>query len=88
MTRPITEPQEPLEAKITNVSSDLHDAIAAIVGRLAGPTQRPASLARTLKIDKSLSGRILRTVKATDPFETIHNTPAPYGLRLFIDNLR
>ncbi|MDX9911248.1 MAG: hypothetical protein RBS39_05405 [Phycisphaerales bacterium] len=75
----------PLDREIEEVSSSLRDAVLPIVEHLVGPSQRPAGLARRLNIDKSLTGRILRSIKSGDPFEVIHNAPAPTGLRIFID---
>jgi hypothetical protein len=74
-----------IDKRITEVSTALQDAVAPILEQLVGPTQRAAVLARCLGIDKSLSGRILRSMKASDPFEVIHQAPAPYGLRIFLE---
>lgn len=73
-----------LDTQIEAVSSALRGSVLPIVEDLVGTTQRPIALARRLGIDKSLTGRIMRSVKATDPFEVIHNAPAPYGLRIFL----
>jgi hypothetical protein len=73
-----------LDERITAVSSSLREAVAPIVDELVGPSHRAAALARRLRIDKSLCGRVLRSIKASDPFEVIHEAPAPYGLRIFL----
>lgn len=73
-----------LDTQIEAVSSALRGSVLPIVENLVGTTQRPIALARRLGIDKSLTGRIMRSVRATDPFEVIHNAPAPYGLRIFL----
>ncbi|MCB1281271.1 MAG: hypothetical protein KDB18_07085 [Salinibacterium sp.] len=74
-----------LETEISEVSTALRGGLVPILEEISGVSQRPASLARSLGIDKSLSGRILRSIKATEPFEVVHNAPAPYGLRLFVE---
>ncbi|GAB5497423.1 MAG: hypothetical protein Phyf2KO_25030 [Phycisphaerales bacterium] len=56
-----------------------------IVEDLIGNSHRPVALARRLGIDKTLTGRIMRSVRADDPFEIIHNAPAPFGLRIFLN---
>lgn len=76
--------QDGLDERIAAVSIALQDAVAPIIDELVGPSQRAAALARRLHIDKSLCGRVLRSIKATDPFEVIHEAPAPYGLRIFL----
>lgn len=73
-----------LDTKISAVSSSLRGSVLPIVEDLVGPSHRPVVLARRLGIDKTLTGRILRSVKASDPFEILHNAPAPYGLRIFL----
>lgn len=76
---------EDLDNQIAAVSTSLRSSVLPIVEDLVGPSHRPVVLARRLGIDKSLTGRIMRSVKASDPFEVIHNAPAPYGLRIFLN---
>ncbi|MFI4894366.1 MAG: hypothetical protein ACIAQ0_13190 [Phycisphaerales bacterium JB058] len=74
-----------LDQQISEVSDSLRGSMLPIVEVLIGSSShRPIALARRLKIDKTLTGRILRSVKANDPFEVIHNAPAPHGLRIFL----
>lgn len=74
-----------LDNQIAAVSSALRSSVLPIVEDLVGHSHRPAVLARRLGIDKTLTGRIMRSVKAKDPFEIVHNAPAPYGLRIFLN---
>ncbi len=74
-----------LDHEIIEVAVGLRESVGPIVDEVSGASLRPASLARTLGIDKTLSGRVLRSIKAVEPFEVVHNAPAPYGLRLFIE---
>ncbi len=74
-----------LDNQIAAVSSALQSSVLPIVEDLVGQSHRPAVLARRLGIDKTLTGRIMRSVKASDPFEIVHNAPAPYGLRIFLN---
>ena len=74
-----------LDRQISDVSDSLQGSMMPIVEALIGASSlRPIALARRLQIDKTLTGRILRSVKANDPFEVIHNAPAPHGLRIFL----
>ena len=74
-----------LDRQISEVSDSLRESMLPIVEALIGASShRPIALARRLQIDKTLTGRILRSVKANDPFEVIHNAPAPHGLRIFL----
>ena len=74
-----------LDNQIEAVSTALRSSVLPIVEDLVGHSHRPAVLARRLGIDKTLTGRIMRSVKAKDPFEIVHNAPAPYGLRIFLN---
>lgn len=73
-----------LDTKISEVSTSLQGSVRPIVEDLIGTSHRPVTLARRLGIDKTLTGRIMRSVRASDPFEILHNAPAPYGLRIFL----
>lgn len=76
---------EAIDERISEVSTALQQAVNPILDKLVGQSQRAATLARSLGIDKSLSARILRSMKASDPFVVIHQAPAPHGLRIFLD---
>ncbi|RNC82828.1 MAG: hypothetical protein ED559_13980 [Phycisphaera sp.] len=73
-----------LDTKIAEVSTSLQSSVRPIVEDLIGTSHRPVTLARRLGIDKTLTGRIMRSVRANDPFEILHNAPAPHGLRIFL----
>lgn len=62
-------------------------ALSAIVTRVSGGNAavRPVVLSKAMRLDDSLTARILRSVRAGDPLSSLRELPAPQGLRLFID---
>lgn len=74
-----------LDKHITTVSHSLRSSVLPIVESLVPAPHRPAALAKKLGIDKSLTGRIMRSVRSEDVYEIVHNAPAPHGLRIFLD---
>lgn len=73
-----------LDRRIEDVARSLRDDVQPIVNELVGSNLRPIVLARRLGIDKTLTGRLLRSLGSGDPYEVVHNAPAPHGLRIFL----
>ncbi len=71
--------------RIEELGSVLRAALAAILAEAAGPNPRPVTLSKSLRLDDSLSARLLRSVRAGDALSTLRELPAPQGLRLFLD---
>ncbi len=68
-----------------DVSLGLQDSIGPIVRSCVGESTRPATLARTLDIDRTLAARILRALRSPNGSHFLHEIPAPGGLRMFLD---
>jgi hypothetical protein len=77
--------QEGLISRAAEVAEELRAALLPIVEECAGSGRRPAVLARTLKIDRTLAARVLRSIRAGDSVQSLHEIPAPGGLRIFLD---
>jgi len=69
------------QKRVSDVAAHLRAGIEELLLAACGPAPRPMDLVRSLEIDKSLAGKLLRAVRAKDPFETLQVAPAPPGLR-------
>lgn len=78
-----SSPQPP-RLRIQELGSSLRAALIATLAHLGGSSLRPVTLAKSLKIDDSLSARLLRSVRASDPLSSLRELPAPQGIRLFL----
>lgn len=68
-----------------DVARRLQEALGPIVRSCVGVSTRPATLARTLDIDRTLAARLLRALRSPDSAEILHEIPAPGGLRIFLE---
>lgn len=73
-----------LDRRIEDVARSLREELGPVVSELVGSNLRPIVLARRLGIDKTLTGRLLRSLSSGDAYEVVHNAPAPHGLRIFL----
>jgi hypothetical protein len=71
-------------ARIHELGVALRSSLSAVLAQVGGPNVRPVVLARTLRIDDSLSARLLRSVRSSDPLSALRELPAPQGLWLFL----
>jgi hypothetical protein len=71
--------------RIEELGTRLRAALVAVLGELGGPVLRPVTLSKSLRLDDSLSARLLRSVRAGDALSTLRELPAPQGLRLFLE---
>ncbi len=62
----------------------LRASLDSIVTTVSGPAPRPTDLAATLNLDKSLASKVVRATRASDPLETLHESPAPQGLLMVV----
>lgn len=74
-----------LRQRVIDVSGDLRQTLTAVAEAVAGRALRPTRLSNVLKLDKSVSSRLLRGLKSTSPYELIHRIPSPTGLAKFIE---
>lgn len=73
---------------IQQVSRQLEAAFSPIVAAVGGEAARPTDLARLLKLDKNLTGRVLRALRTADPLARLHRMPSPQGLRMVLAAVR
>jgi len=87
MPPPAATSAEPVStrARVASVGSELRARLEEVVLAVVGPMPRPVDLISATGMDKSLAGRLLKTVRSTDPLVAIHACPSPQGLRLFLD---
>ena len=78
---------EDLQARISDVVEKLRDTLVPLVQLAAGPSPRPSALARILSIDKTLSAKLIRAVRAPDTAGVLNEIPSPEGLRIFLSAL-
>lgn len=83
-----TEPARALDARSREVAESLRAALTPLVEEAAGQGARPATLARSLEIDRTLAARIVRSVRSRDSLLVLQEIPSPHGLRIFIDAAR
>jgi hypothetical protein len=77
-------PQVP-RLRIEELGTKLRTALAAVLAQVGGVNLRPVTLSKNLRLDDSLSARLLRSVRAGDALSTLRELPNPQGLRLFLD---
>ena len=80
-----TSPKEPSDAgastRIAAVALELSEAFRSLLDALPGRPMRPQALARTLKVDKTVSHRLVTAIRDGDPLATAHRIPGPEPLR-------
>jgi hypothetical protein len=66
------------------VGGTLRAALEEVVLALCGPRPRPTHLISRLGLDKSLAGRIIQTLRSTEPLGALSRSPSPVGLEMFV----
>ncbi len=79
---------EELDTKIRTIAVKVRDALSPVLESVAGVNPRPVRLTRELGIDKTLAGRLLRSLRSNDALQALHLSPAPHGLRIFVEAAR
>jgi hypothetical protein len=77
--------QPALNVRSRVIAEGLRESLDPIVRKVVGGGGRPAALARTLEIDRTLAARILRAIRADDTVQVLQEIPAPNGLRIVLD---
>ncbi len=77
-------PIEPLQYRLTQAADRLRYAVDEVIRAVPVPIRRPAEFQRVLKLDRSLSSRLLRAVQLHDPLASLHRMPGPQGIRLLL----
>jgi hypothetical protein len=69
------------KTRIVTVARELAEALRGLVDATPGRPRRPQALAHVLKIDKSVSHRLITAIRSDDPLATAHLIPGPEPLR-------
>jgi len=79
-----SETTEPLQQRLIQAADRLRDAVDDVIRTIPVPVRKPAEFQRVLKLDRSLSSRLLRAVQLHDPLASLHRMPGPHGIRLLL----
>jgi hypothetical protein len=74
----------PLEQRLSGAAERLREALRDVVQAVPVAVRKPAEFQRVLKLDRSLSSRLLRAVRLHDPLAFLHRLPGPHGVRLLL----
>jgi hypothetical protein len=74
----------PLEQRLSQAAESLRQALKDVIREVPVTVKKPAEFQRVLKLDRSLSSRLLRAVQLHDPLASLHRMPGPYGVRLLL----
>lgn len=77
-------PPAPLEERLGQAAERVRASLADVVNAVPVRMQKPAEFQRVLKLDRSLSSRILRAIQLQDPLASLHRLPGPHGIRLLL----
>lgn len=75
---------EPLEHRLGHAAERVREALRDVVTEIPVRVQKPSEFQRVLKLDRSLSSRILRALEYQDPLASLHRMPGPHGIRLLL----
>ena len=79
-----TEPLEPLEQRLSQAAELVRTTLIKVINKVPVRLQKPAEFQRVLKLDRSLTSRILRAIEFQDPLASLHRLPGPHGIRLLL----
>ena len=80
-----TDTSEPLQQRLSQAAEHFRDALNAVIELVPVTVKKPAEFQRVLKLDRSLSSRLLRAVQLHDPLATLHRMPGLHGVRLLLN---
>lgn len=78
------KPTETLEKRLGEATERLRAELMRIIETIPVRAQKPAEFQRVLKLDRSLSSRVLRAIQMRDPLAALHRLPGPHGIRLLL----
>lgn len=86
VTTPVPASSAPADIarRIKGVGQELHDAMQAITDQIPAKSRSAQEFARTLKVHRTLAGRLLSAVRTDDPLAAISRMPRSEGLRMFL----
>ena len=74
-----------LEERLGRAANGLRTALRDVIELLPVRVRKPSEFQRVLKLDRSLTSRILRAVDMNDPLASLHRLPGPHGVRLLLN---
>ncbi len=74
--------------QIKSVGQEVCEALRAVVERIPGKSQSTEEFARTLEVNRSIAGRLLRAVRTDDPLAAVNQMPRAAGLRIILEAAR
>ena len=79
-----TEPGA-LAERVRTVARSVQSALRNVLEAIDDCPDRPVALARTLRVDKNLAGKVLAAaIREREPLMVAQRLPAPHGLRKFL----
>ncbi len=79
---------EPLEQRLSSATERVRKAMGDVIGVIPIRVKSPAEFQRALKLDRSLTSRLLRALELDDPLASLYRMPGPQGLRLVLKAAR
>jgi len=73
-----------VEQRLGRAAERLRQALGDVVNLVPVRVRKPAEFQRVLKLDRSLSSRVLRAIQMHDPLACLHRLPGPHGVRLLL----
>lgn len=81
---PSPHTREPLQQRLSLAAERFRTTLSAVIDRVPTTSKKPAEFERLLKLDRSLSSRVLRAVRLHDPLASLHRMPGLHGVRLLL----
>lgn len=78
----------PVVGHIKKVGQELYDAFYAVAEQIPAKSRSPQEFARTLKIHRTLAGRLLSAIRTDDPLAAVSRLPRSEGLRMILQGAR
>ena len=73
-----------IQQRLSGAAERLRVALDEIVNLVPVRLKKPAEFQKVLKLDRSLSSRLLRAINMKDPLACLHRLPGPHGVRLLL----
>lgn len=83
-----TDSIEPLENRLSSATVRVRGAMDEVIRLIPIRVRKPAEFQRALKLDRSLTSRLLRALEMDDPLAALYRMPGPQGLRLVLKAAR
>ena len=80
--------EAPLEQRIASLGRTIGNDLRAVLEQVPGSPHGTQSLAQTLTLDKVLTSRLLKALRANDPIAVAHYLPGPEPLRRMLKAAR